>query len=111
MVDKKLKQIRKELLGMVKKDKRAEAEEILNRIIGELEPKDTVSDPSLFIGLMPESVQKKILKEVTKNLKKIGQYSEENVQRAMDSKLWDLDELIDYRKFVTKPKKEQSVRR
>ncbi|MCI8364878.1 MAG: hypothetical protein HFG34_08000 [Eubacterium sp.] len=46
MVDKRLKQIRKELLGMVKKDKGAEAEEILNRIIGELEPEDTVSDHS-----------------------------------------------------------------
>ena len=95
MVDKRMKQVRKELLGMVKKDKRAEAEEIGSRA--------GVSGPS--------GVQKKILKEVTKNLKKIGLYSEENVQRDMDSKLWDLEELIDYRKFVTKPKKEQSAGR
>ena len=112
MVDKNgLHKIREELLEMVQEEKRADAEKILNRITGEQEQEETTIHPNMFVCMLPEDIQDEIRKEVTSYLKKIGAYSEENVQNAMDYRLWVLDEVIDYRKYATIQKEKQSARR
>lgn len=112
MVEKNgLHKIREELLEMVQEEKRAEAEKILNRIIGEPEQEEITIHPNMFVGMLPEDIQDEIRKEVTSYLKKMGAYSEENVQNAMDSRLWVLDDAIDYHKYVTNQKEKQNARR
>lgn len=102
MVDKNgLRKVRKGLLEMVQEEKRAEAEKILNRIAGEPDQEEITIYPNMFVCMLPEDIQDEIRKEVTSYLKKMGAYSEENVQNAMDSRLWVLDEVIDYRKYAT----------
>ena len=51
---------------------------------------------------MPESVQQEIRKEVSARLRDTGNYSPESVDRAMDSRLCDLEELLDIAKYAGK---------
>lgn len=60
----------------------------------------------MYVSQLDKIAQKEIAKQVEKALKETGIYSDseiaEHVQTALDSKLSDLEELIDVRKYINK---------
>lgn len=67
----------------------------------EKEEEVVVTDlPPYYVATMPHSVQAEIRKEVVAGLREAGECTPENIDRAMRSKIYDLEELIDIRKYV-----------
>lgn len=64
--------------------------------------KETVSFSARHVAALPESIQQEIREEVSACLKETGNYSPESVDRAMDSRLCDLEELLDIAKYAGK---------
>ncbi len=56
--------------------------------------------PPYFIETMGDSVQEEIKAKVIAALTEAGVCTPENVQRAMESKIYDLADLIDIREYV-----------
>ena len=56
--------------------------------------------PFCYVATLPEDMQKEIKKKITTRLKEIGKYSPENVDRAMYSKIYDLEELLDIKEYM-----------
>lgn len=63
--------------------------------------------PSHYIAAMPDSVQEEIRQKVIAALTEHGECTPENVDRAMSSKIYDLEDLIDIREYVRKMEAEQ----
>lgn len=63
--------------------------------------------PPCHVAAMPKPMQEEIKEEVTARLKELGIYSPENVERAINSKILDLEELIDAKEYVRRLEKEQ----
>lgn len=63
--------------------------------------------PPHYIAAMPDAVQEEIRQKVIAALTEHGECTPENVQRAMDSKIYDLDDLIDIREYVERMEEEQ----
>lgn len=111
---------RRELIGffdslteLVSEENRKEAEFLIQTFMDSFEKsyqyettsyteKETASFPACYVAAMPESVQQEIREEVSARLKEIGNYSPESVDRAMDSRLCDLEELLDIAKYAGK---------
>lgn len=60
-----------------------------------------------YIAAMPDAVQEEIRQKVIAALTEHGECTPENVQRAMDSKIYDLSDLIDIREYVERMEEEQ----
>lgn len=56
---------------------------------------------------MPDSVQEEIKQKVIAALTEHGECTPENVDRAMGSKIYDLEDLIDIREYVRQMETEQ----
>ena len=56
--------------------------------------------PPHYIAAMPDSVQEEIRQKVIAALTEHGECTPENVDRAMCSKIYDLEDLIDIREYV-----------
>ncbi len=63
--------------------------------------------PSHYIATMSDSVQEEIRQKVMAVLAEHGECTPENVDRAMSSKIYDLDDLIDIREYVERMEAEQ----
>lgn len=63
--------------------------------------------PPHYIAAMPDSVQEEIRKKVIAALTEHGECTPENVDRAMCSKIYDLEDLIDIRAYVKRMEAEQ----
>lgn len=63
--------------------------------------------PPHYIAAMPDSVQEEIKQKVIAALKEHGEYTPENVERAMSSKIYDLEALIDIREYVERMEAKQ----
>lgn len=63
--------------------------------------------PPHYIAAMPDEVQEEIRQKVIAALTEHGECTLENVQRAMDSKIYDLSDLIDIREYVERMEEEQ----
>ncbi len=63
--------------------------------------------PSHYIAAMPDSVQEEIRQKVMAVLAEHGECTPENVDRAMSSKIYDLEDLIDIREYVRRMETEQ----
>ena len=63
--------------------------------------------PPHYIAAMPDSVQEEIRQKVIAALTEHGEYTPENVDRAMSSKIYDLGDLIDIREYVGRMEAEQ----
>lgn len=63
--------------------------------------------PSHYIAAMPDSVQEEIKQKVIAALTEHGECTPENVDRAMCSKIYDLEDLIDIREYVERMEAEQ----
>ena len=60
-----------------------------------------------YIATMSDSVQKEIRHKVIAALTEHGECTPENVDRAMSSKIYDLEDLIDIREYVERMEAEQ----
>ena len=63
--------------------------------------------PPYYVAAMPDSVQEEIKEKVIAVLTEHGECTPENVERAMSSKIYDLDELIDIQEYVRRMEEEQ----
>ena len=63
--------------------------------------------PPYYIAAMTESVQEEIKAKVIAALTECGECTPENVERAMSSKIYDLDDLIDIKEYVRCMEEEQ----
>lgn len=63
--------------------------------------------PPHYIAAMPDEVQEEIRQKVIAALTEHGECTPENVQRAMDSKIYELSDLIDIREYVERMEEEQ----
>ena len=63
--------------------------------------------PPHYIAAMPDSVQEEIRQKVIAALMEHGECTPENVDRAMSSKIYDLEDLIDIREYVRRMEAEQ----
>ncbi len=63
--------------------------------------------PPHYIAAMPDAVQEEIRQKVIAALTEHGECTPENVERAMSSKIYDLEDLIDIREYVERMEKEQ----
>lgn len=67
--------------------------------------------PPHYIAAMPDDVQEEIRQRVIAALTEHGECTPENVQRAMDSKIYDLSDLIDIREYVERIEEENRKKR
>ena len=56
---------------------------------------------------MPDLIQEEIKAKVIAALTECGECTPENVERAMSSKIYDLDDLIDIKEYVRRMEEEQ----
>lgn len=63
--------------------------------------------PPYYIAVMPDLVQDEIKAKVMAALMECGECTPENVERAMSSKIYDLDDLIDIKEYVRRMEEEQ----
>ena len=63
--------------------------------------------PPYYIAAMPDDVQEEIRKKVIEALTEVGEYTPENIDSAMCSKIYDLEDLIDIREYVRRMEEEQ----
>lgn len=60
-----------------------------------------------YIAAMPDSVQEEIKAKVIAALTECGECTPENIERAMCSKIYDIDDLIDIKEYVRKMEEQQ----
>lgn len=63
--------------------------------------------PPYYIAAMPDLIQEEIKAKVIAALTECGECTPENVERAMSSKIYDLDDLIDIKEYVRSMEEEQ----
>lgn len=63
--------------------------------------------PPYYIAAMPDLIQEEIKAKVIAALTECGECTPENVERAMSSKIYDLDDLIDIKEYVRRIEEEQ----
>ena len=63
--------------------------------------------PPYYIAAMSDAVQEEIKAKVIAALTECGECTPENVERAMSSKIYDLDDLIDIKEYVSHMEEEQ----
>ena len=63
--------------------------------------------PPYYVAAMPDLVQEEIKAKVIAALTEHGECTPENVERAMCSKIYDLDDLIDIKEYVRLAEEEQ----
>lgn len=55
---------------------------------------------TIYISQLPEEIQEEILVKITASLTVAGDFTEDNLQRARDGRLSDLDEVLDIGKYA-----------
>ena len=63
--------------------------------------------PSYYIAAMPDLVQEEIKAKVIAALTECGECTPENVERAMSPKIYDIEDLIDIKEYLTRIEEEQ----
>lgn len=63
--------------------------------------------PPYYIAVMSDLIQEEIKAKVIAALTECGECTPENVERAMSSKIYDLDDLIDIKEYVRRMEEEQ----
>lgn len=97
------------LMELVSEENKTEALLVKEKFISDFEKsygfereEETVIEdlPPYYVAAMPDDVQEVIRQEVTATLTKAGDCTPENIENAMCSKIYDLDDTIDIRKYV-----------
>lgn len=63
--------------------------------------------PPHYVAAMPDSMQEEIKEKVIAALTEHGECTPENIDRAMSSKIYDLEGLIDIREYVRRMEEER----
>ena len=63
--------------------------------------------PPYYIAAIPDLIQEEIKAKVMAALTECGECTPENVERAMSSKIYDLEDLIDIKEYVRRTEEEQ----
>ncbi len=105
-----------ELVELASEENKTKAVSVKEKFISDFEKsyeyeKEAVTEvsklPPHYIAAMPDSVQEEIRQKVMAVLAEHGECTPENVDRAMSSKIYDLEDLIDIREYVRRMETEQ----
>ena len=116
MTKRELIEFLNELVELASEENKTKAVSVKEKFISDFEKsyeyeKEAVTEvsklPPHYIAAMPDSVQEEIRQKVMAVLAEHGECTPENVDRAMSSKIYDLDDLIDIREYVERMEKEQ----
>jgi hypothetical protein len=116
MTKKELIEFLNELVELASEENKTKAVSVKEKFISDFEKsyeyeKEAVTEvsklPPHYIAAMPDSVQEEIRQKVMAVLAEHGECTPENVDRAMSSKIYDLDDLIDIREYVGRMEAEQ----
>ena len=116
MTKKELIEFLNELVELASEENKTKAVSVKEKFISDFEKsyeyeKEAVTEvsklPPHYIAAMPDSVQEEIRQKVIAVLAEHGECTPENVDRAMSSKIYDLDDLIDIREYVGRMEAEQ----
>lgn len=116
MTKRELIEFLNELVELASEENKTKAVSVKDKFISDFEKsyeyeKEAVTEvsklPPHYIAAMPDSVQEEIRQKVMAVLAEHGECTPENVDRAMSSKIYDLEDLIDIREYVRKMEAEQ----
>ena len=116
MTKRELIEFLNELVELASEENKTKAVSVKEKFISDFEKsyeyeKEAVTEvsklPPHYIAAMPDSVQEEIRQKVMAALTEHGECTPENVDRAMSSKIYDLDDLIDIREYVGRMEAEQ----
>lgn len=109
MTKKELIEFLNELVELASEENKTKAVSVKEKFISDFEKsygyeKEVITEitklPPHYIAAMPENVQEEIKQKVIAALTEHGECIPENVDRAMCSKIYDLEDLIDIREYV-----------
>ena len=99
-----------ELKGLISEENQSEANLMIRRFVLDFEKNYKYEDavlqknvpyvPPCYISMMPQTFQEEIRLKLTEKLTELGEYSPENVEQAMHSKIYDLRELINITEYA-----------
>ena len=116
MTKRELIEFLNELVELASEENKTKAVSVKDKFISDFEKsyeyeKEAVTEvsklPPHYIAAMPDAVQEEIRQKVMAVLAEHGECTPENVDRAMSSKIYDLDDLIDIREYVGRMEAEQ----
>ena len=116
MTKKELIEFLNELVELASEENKTKAVSVKEKFISDFEKsyeyeKEAVTEvsklPPHYIAAMPDAVQEEIRQKVIAALTEHGECTPENVDRAMSSKIYDLEDLIDIREYVERMETEQ----
>ena len=116
MTKRELIEFLNELVELASEENKTKAVSVKEKFISDFEKsyeyeKEVITEitklPPHYIAAMPDAVQEEIRQKVMAVLAEHGECTPENVDRAMSSKIYDLDDLIDIREYVGRMEAEQ----
>ena len=116
MTKRELIEFLNELVELASEENKTKAVSVKEKFISDFEKsygyeKEVITEitklPPHYIAAMPDAVQEEIRQKVIAALTEHGECTPENVDRAMSSKIYDLDDLIDIREYVERMEAEQ----
>ena len=116
MTKKELIEFLNELVELASEENKTKAVSVKEKFISDFEKsyeceKEVITEvtklPPHYIAAMPDAVQEEIRQKVMAALAEHGECTPENVDRAMSSKIYDLEDLIDIREYVRRMETEQ----
>lgn len=116
MTKRELIQFLNELVELASEENKSRAILVKEKFIDDFEKKyeyekevqtEITELPPYYIAAMSDTVQEEIKEKVIAALVEHGECTPENVERAMCSKIYDLDDLIDIKEYVRLAEEEQ----